>query len=69
MTEKFHVGKTRKEWPADSVLADKAWGKLFDPAFQPHFFYSVKEFQTGNPPKSSLKPVVNPLWSIWRGCA
>ncbi|HEX3521540.1 MAG TPA: hypothetical protein VHT52_05575 [Stellaceae bacterium] len=32
MTEKFHVGKTRKEWPADAVLADKAWGKLFDPA-------------------------------------
>ncbi|MGC2412415.1 MAG: hypothetical protein WA459_06940 [Stellaceae bacterium] len=32
MTEAFHVGKTRKEWPADTVLADKGWGKLFDPA-------------------------------------
>lgn len=32
MTEKFHVGKTRKEWSAATVLADKAWGKLFDAA-------------------------------------
>ena len=32
MTEAFHVGKARKEWSADTVLADKAWGKLFDPA-------------------------------------
>lgn len=32
MTEKFHVGKARKEWPAGTVLADKAWGRLFDAA-------------------------------------
>lgn len=32
MTEKFHIGKTRKEWPAAAMLADKAWGRLFDPA-------------------------------------
>jgi hypothetical protein len=32
MTEAFHVGKTRKSWPAASVLADKAWARLFDAA-------------------------------------
>jgi hypothetical protein len=30
MTEAFHVGKMKKEWPAASVLADKAWVRLFD---------------------------------------
>jgi len=37
MTAAFHVGKTRKEWSADTVVADKAWGKLFD---------SANEYQT-----------------------
>jgi hypothetical protein len=32
MTEAFHVGKTRKSWAAASVLADKAWARLFDAA-------------------------------------
>jgi hypothetical protein len=30
MTEAFHVGKMKKEWPAASVLADKVWARLFD---------------------------------------
>jgi hypothetical protein len=30
MTEAFHVGKMRKEWPAAAVLSDKAWARLFD---------------------------------------
>ncbi len=30
MTEAFHVGKMKKEWPAASVLADKTWARLFD---------------------------------------
>jgi hypothetical protein len=32
MTEGFHVGKMRKSWPAVSILADKAWARLFDAA-------------------------------------
>jgi hypothetical protein len=30
MTEAFHVGKMKKEWPAASVLADRAWARLFE---------------------------------------
>jgi hypothetical protein len=30
MTEKLHVGKLKKTWPAASVLHDKAWARLFD---------------------------------------
>jgi hypothetical protein len=32
MTEAFHVGKMKKQWPAASVLADKAWARVFDGA-------------------------------------
>jgi hypothetical protein len=34
MTETLHVGKIKKEYPAASVLTDKAWGRLFDHANQ-----------------------------------
>src|SRR5207253_10098436 len=30
MTEAFHVGEMKKEWPAASGLADKAWARLVD---------------------------------------
>lgn len=32
MTEAFHVGKMKKEWPAASVPADTAWARMFDGA-------------------------------------
>ena len=32
MTEAFHVGKMKKQWPAASVLADKGWARVFDGA-------------------------------------
>jgi hypothetical protein len=32
MTESLHVGKIKKEGPTAAVLADKAWGRLFDDA-------------------------------------
>ena len=32
MTEKLYVGKVRKAWPTEALLADKAWAKFFDHA-------------------------------------
>jgi len=30
MTENLYVGKVRKTWPQEALLADKAWAKFFD---------------------------------------
>ena len=63
MTENLYVGKVRKTWPQEALLADKAWAKFFDYAqdykqpYGPAYQMPLPGFQQQQPYITPPQPV------------